>query len=143
MFGMIPFTRENALNSQNLFNYLDNIEKSFFGEMEPAAQFRTDIRDNGGEFLLEAELPGFAKEDIAIHIDGDRLDITAKHQVDKEEKKDNFVCRERKFGSFSRSFDITGIDTAAITAGYQDGILSLHLPKKQPAQPEIKRIELK
>lgn len=143
MFGMIPFTRENALNSQNLFNYLDNIEKSFFSEMEPAAQFRTDIRDNGGEFLLEAELPGFAKEDIAIHIDGDRLDITAKHQVDKEEKKDNYVCRERKFGSFSRSFDITGIDTAAITAGYQDGILSLHLPKKQPAQPEIKRIELK
>lgn len=143
MFGLIPFTRENSLNSQNLFNYLDNIEKSFFGEMEPAAQFRTDIKDNGSEFLLEAELPGFAKEDISINIDGDRLDITARHKTEKEEKKENYVCRERKFGSFSRSFDVTGIDTGAITAGYQDGILSLHLPKQRPVQPEVKRIEVK
>lgn len=143
MFGLIPFTRENSLSNQNLFNYLDSIEKSFFNDMEPAAQFRTDIRDNGNEYLLEAELPGFAKEDIHINIDGDRLDITASHQEKKEEKKDNYVCRERKFGSFSRSFDVTGIDTAAISAGYQDGILSLHLPKKQPAQPEVKRIEVK
>lgn len=143
MFGLIPFTRENSLSNQNLFNYLDNIEKSFFGDLEPAAQFRTDIRDNGNEYLLEAELPGFSKEDIAIHIDGDRLDITAKHEEKKEEKKDNYVCRERKFGTFSRSFDVTGIDTAAISAGYQEGILSLHLPKKVPAQPEVKRIEVK
>lgn len=143
MFGLIPFTRENSLNSQNLFNYLDNIEKSFFGEMEPAAQFRTDIKDNGSEFLLEAELPGFGKEDISINIDGDRLDITARHKTEKEEKKENYVCRERKFGSFSRSFDVTGIDTGAITAGYQDGILSLHLPKQRPVQPEVKRIEVK
>lgn len=143
MFGLIPFARENTLSNQNLFNYLDNIEKSFFGEMEPAAHFRTDIKDNGNEYLLEAELPGFAKEDIHINVDGDRLEITARHRENKEEKKENYVCRERKFGSFSRSFDMTGIDTEAISAGYQDGILSLHLPKRIPVQPEAKRIEVK
>ena len=59
MFGLIPFERDNSLSTQNLFNYLDNIEKSFFRDMDPAAQFRTDIKDAGNEYLLEAELPGF------------------------------------------------------------------------------------
>lgn len=143
MFGLIPFTHDNSLSSQNLFNYLDNIERSFFGDMEPAAQFRTDIKDNGNEYLLEAELPGFNRDDISISLDGDRLDITAKHEEKKEEKKDNYICRERKLGTYSRSFDVSAVDTSGISAGYQDGILSLHLPKKQPVQPEVKRIELK
>lgn len=142
MFGLIPFERDNSLSTQNLFNYLDNIEKSFFRDVDPATQFRTDIKDNGNEYLLEAELPGFAKKDIHIDLNGNRLEISAQHEENKEEKKDNYVCRERKFGSFSRSFDVTGIDTSNISAGYQDGILTLHLPKKQPVKPEAKRIEL-
>lgn len=142
MFGLIPFERDNSLSTQNLFNYLDNIEKSFFRDVDPAAQFRTDIKDNGNEYLLEAELPGFAKKDIHIDLNGNRLEISAQHEENKEEKKDNYVCRERKFGSFSRSFDVTGIETSNISAGYQDGILTLHLPKKQPTAPEAKRIEL-
>ena len=103
---------------------------------------RTDIKDAGNEYLLEAELPGFSKQDIHIDLNGNRLEISAKHEEAKEEKKENYVCRERKFGSFSRSFDVTGIDTSGISAGYQDGILTLHLPKKQPVKPEAKRIEL-
>ena len=142
MFGLIPFERDNSLSTQNLFNYLDNIEKSFFRDMDPAAQFRTDIKDAGNEYLLEAELPGFSKQDIHIDLNGNRLEISAKHEEAKEEKKENYVCRERKFGSFSRSFDVTGIYTSGISAGYHDGILTMHLPKKQPVKPEAKRIEL-
>ena len=60
MFGMIPFDRRD----DNLFDMFDNFEKKFFGNTNASLPaFRTDIRDQGDKFLLEAELPGFQKED--------------------------------------------------------------------------------
>lgn len=127
MFDLMPFGR----NEKNLFNFWDNMEKSFFGNsFDTFSQFRTDILDNGDHYTLQAELPGFQKEDIKISIDGDHLNITAVHDESKEEQKDNFVRRERKYGSFTRSFDISAIDGDQITAAYKDGILELNLPKR-------------
>ena len=59
-----------------------------------------------------------------------------------KEEKDNFIRRERRYGSFSRSFDITGIDEGSITAAYNNGILELNLPKAVPVVPESRRIAI-
>ena len=60
MFGMIPFDRSD----NNIFDLFDNFEKQFFNNTNASLPaFRTDIRDQGDKFLLEAELPGFHKED--------------------------------------------------------------------------------
>ena len=77
------------------------------------SQFRCDVQDKGDSYLLEAELPGFEREDIGIDLDGTTLVITARHSSESGEKdKDgNYLRRERKFGSFSRSFDVSGVDT--------------------------------
>ena len=84
MFELMPFGRQE----RNLFRYLDNMEKSFFGDMgEGIAQFRTDILDKGDHYLLEAELPGFAKEDIKIDLENGYLNIHAEHKEEKEEKE--------------------------------------------------------
>ena len=133
MFGMIPFGREE----NSLFNYLDNMERSLFTGFGDMSQFRCDIQDKGDSYLMEAELPGFNKEDIAIDLNGDNLMITARHNSESGEKDDkgNYVRRERKFGSFSRSFDVSGIDTTAIKAAYNNGILELTLPKKGEVTP--------
>ena len=65
MFGMIPFDRRD----DNLFDLFDNFEKKFFGNTNASLPaFRTDIRDQGDKFLLEAELPGFQKEDISLEL---------------------------------------------------------------------------
>ena len=67
MFDLIPFGR----NERNLFNYLDNVERSFWdGSISNMAQFRCDVQDKGDSYLLEAELPGFEREDIGIDLDG-------------------------------------------------------------------------
>ena len=63
MFGMIPFARHD----DNVFDLFDNFERSFFGD-NSASTFRTDIRDEGDKFVLEAELPGFKKEDIKLDL---------------------------------------------------------------------------
>ena len=65
MFGMIPFERSD----DNFFDLFDNFERKIFGNSNAAIpDFRTDIRDAGDKFILEAELPGFEKEDIKLDL---------------------------------------------------------------------------
>ncbi len=140
MFGMIPFER----HENNLFDAFDNFERNFFGSTSSAVTFRTDIRDEGDRFVLEAELPGFRKEDIQLHLKDGILTVSAQRTASSEEKdqQGNYIRRERRFGSFARSFDVAGIDEESISAAYQDGILELTLPKAKPAAPAVRQIQI-
>ncbi|MCI9512776.1 MAG: Hsp20/alpha crystallin family protein [Oscillospiraceae bacterium] len=140
MFGMIPFER----HENNLFDAFDNFERNFFGNTSSAVTFRTDIRDEGDKFVLEAELPGFRKEDIQLHLKDGILTVSAQRTASSEEKdqRGNYIRRERRFGSFARSFDVAGIDEESISAAYQDGILELTLPKAKPAAPAVRQIQI-
>ena len=141
MFGMIPFER----NDDNFFDLFDNFERKFFGNSSAALpDFRTDIRAAGDRFVLEAELPGFSKEDIKLDVKDGILTISAQHSENKDEKDDkgSYIRRERRFGSFTRSFDVTGVDEEHITASYNNGVLELNLPKAVPVVPEAKRIAI-
>lgn len=146
MFELIPFDRTiRHMSNYDPFRELDNLERSFFNNSNVVSAFRTDVTDTGDAFKLEAELPGFKKEDIKIDIENDCLTISAERKInnDEEDKKQNFVKRERFYGSFSRSFDVTGIDTDAIDASYVDGVLTLTLPKKKEVIPASRRLEIK
>lgn len=140
MFDLIPFEHRN----NNLFNYFDQMSRNFFGETEKEfAPCNTDIIDQGNQYLLKADLPGFSKEDVHIDIDGDRLTISAEHTEETKNEDKNFIRRERRYGSMSRSFDISSIDAGSIQAEYKNGVLELVLPKKQEAVPASRRIEIK
>lgn len=142
MFDLIPFDRKQ----HDLFDYFDRFEKSFFdGIGKEVSAFRTDIMEKDDRYVLQAELPGFRKEDIKISIDGSNLTIRAEHNEEKEEKdeKKNFIRRERRYGSFARNFDITGIQADGISAQYDNGILELNLPKEEPKKLESRSIEIK
>ena len=97
------------------------------------------------KYVMEAELPGFTKEDIKLDINGSYLVLTAEHKNEKDEKDDKgkYIRRERSYGSYTRSFDITGVDTENISAEYMDGILKIDLPKKASEEPPVKRLEIK
>lgn len=140
MFGMIPFGREE----NSLFNYLDNMERSLFTGFGDMSQFRCDIQDKGDSYLMEAELPGFNKEDIKLDLKDGILTISAQHGENKDEEdgKGSYIRRERRYGSFTRSFDVTGVDEEHITAAYNNGVLELNLPKAVPVVPEAKRIAI-
>ena len=141
MFELIPFERRMA--SFDPFRMMADMERSFF---QPGANavstFRTDVRDEGDSFRLEAELPGFRKEDISIDIKDECLTISAQRKLENEEEKPNLIKRERFYGSYKRSFGLDGINTDAIEASYIDGVLSLKLPKQAPVLPEARRIEI-
>ena len=136
MFELTPFVRRNT-------PFFRDFEDDFF--RTPAiSSFKTDIKDMGKELRLEAELAGFKKEDIKIDIENKYLTISAERKSEKEDKdeKGNYIRRERSYGSFSRSFDISGIDSEKISAKYEDGILTLTLPKKEKELPEKRTLEI-
>ena len=122
-----------------MLSLFDRMEKNFmqnFGFEMP--DFKADIEDKGYKFLLEAELPGSDEKDIKISVDDNRLTITAEHSESKEESKDNYIRKERRYGSFARSFDVSNIKTEDIKADYKNGMLVLDLPKKDGGQDSRK-----
>lgn len=146
MFELIPFDRRGSrVSAYDPFRMLDDMERSFFGGTNHPAvsSFRTDVTDTGDAFVLDAELPGFKKEDIKIDVENDCLTITAERKADEEEKQKNFIKRERFYGSFSRSFDVSGVNVDGIEAAYNDGILKLTMPKKVETVPPTRRLEIK
>ena len=144
MFELIPFDRRvRSAVTYDPFRAFDEIERSFFGNQAAVSAFRTDVTDTGDAFKLEAELPGFRKEDIRIDIENDCLTISAERKADNSEEKPNFVKRERFYGSFSRSFDVSGINVENIDAEYIDGVLNITLPKKAAEIPASRRLEIR
>ena len=143
MFELIPFERTmRNLNSFYPFRQMEDMSRSFFSAGPAASLFRTDISDMGEAYRLEAELPGFNKEDININIEDERMTISVERKSDSEDNKPNYLHRERFYGSYSRSFDLSGIDADNISASYSDGILSLNLPKQAAAVPASRRLEI-
>ena len=97
------------------------------------------------ESLVKIAIALDMKEDIKLDINGSYLTISAEHNTTNEDKdnKGNYIRRERSYGSFKRSFDITDVDENAISAEYKNGILIIDLPKRKPEQPVSKRLEIK
>ena len=141
MFELIPFDRRmHRLSNYDPFREMDE----FFNNTTRAVNtaFNTDVIDNGDSFELDAELPGFKKEDIHLSIENDCLTISAERKLNKDEKLPNFVKRERFYGSCSRSFDLTGIDVDKISAAYVDGVLKRTLPKESEEVPVSRSIQI-
>ena len=142
MFELMSFGYRRV-SAYNPFRDFEEMSRSFWDNNNVSA-FRTDITEKDGKYVLEADLPGFKKEDISVDIDKDCLTITAEHKSEeKEENADSYIRRERYYGSYTRSFNVKGIDTEAITAAYNDGVLTLTMPKKEPEVPAARRLEIK
>ncbi|MBQ3211530.1 MAG: Hsp20/alpha crystallin family protein [Oscillospiraceae bacterium] len=143
MFELIPFERTmRNLNSFSPFRQMEEMQRSFFNANSASSLFRTDVSDLGDAYKLEAELPGFSKDDININIEDERMTISVERKMDNSEDKPNYLRRERFYGSYSRSFDLSGIDSDNISASYADGVLSLNLPKQAAAVPASRRLEI-
>lgn len=142
MFELTPFGYRRVA-SYNPFRELEQMSRSFWDNAQTTG-FNTDIKKVGNDYVLEAELPGFKKEDISIDIDKECLTISAERKAEENEEKgeNGYIRRERFYGSYSRSFNIKGIDADAITAAYNDGVLTLTMPEKAPVVPAARRLEI-
>jgi len=99
--------------------------------VEPERQIRVDVTETDQAYLVKADMPGLKKDDIRISVEGNMVTISATMQEEKQETTAGTVYSERYSGALYRSFSLPQeIDDAKTEAKYQDGVLSLSLPKK-------------
>ena len=107
--------------------------KPLHGDALPSpAQIKVDVKESDAAYTVHAEVPGVAKEDIHVSLDGNLVTLRAEvKQQDTQTKDEKLLRSERYFGSVSRSFQLPmDIDQSTAKAKYDNGVLTLTLPKK-------------
>ena len=107
------------------------------------AQIKVDVKENDAAYTVHAEVPGVAKEDIQVAIDGNVVSLRAEvAQKDEQTKDDKLLRSERFYGAVERSFQLPQeIDSTQAKARYDNGVLTLTLPKKQGTQTQRLTVE--
>ena len=115
------------------FRSLENVDRKLYGK-HASKEMLTDVKEHEDHYEVEIDLPGFKKEDIKVELHDGYLTITAAKGLKEEEKNKagKIVRQERYSGTMSRSFYVGEQMTAEdIKAKYEDGVLSLDVPKKE------------
>jgi HSP20 family protein len=146
MRTLLPAFRTNRLINLPELNFFDSVLDDFAvpNLYSKDAQWlpKIDISENENEFLVRVEVPGIDKKDIDITLSEGLLTIKGEKKFENEEKNENFHRRESRYGSFTRSFQLSSeIENDGIEANYRDGVLKITLPKAEAVAP--KKIEVK
>jgi HSP20 family protein len=95
-----------------------------------------DLVETEQHFVLRADLPGVAEDDVKIELDDNVLTVSGERKFSQEERKEGYFRVERAFGQFSRSLTLPeGVDADSITAGFDRGVLEVHIPKPEQRKP--------
>jgi len=102
-----------------------------------------DIYENGDSLVLKAELPGINPDEVEIRVEDNTLYLKGERKFEKEVKEQNYHRVERSYGTFTRSFSLpNSIDADKVAANFQDGVLTLTMPKKEEAKPKTIKINV-
>jgi len=103
-----------------------------------------DVAETQDAIILHAELPGMKKEDIDIQLHGDTLTLRGERKQETPQRGEHYHRIERQYGAWQRTFQIeVPIDTARVGASYEDGVLTVRLPKQEAVKPRQIEIQVK
>jgi len=107
------------------------------------AQIKVDVTESDGAYTVHAEVPGVAKEDLYVTLEGQVLSLSAEVRQQDQATRDGKVLRsERYFGQVARSLQLPSeVDVSQARARYEDGVLTLTLPKRQASTAQRLKIE--
>ncbi len=130
--------RMNRLFNDQLSNF-GNEESLATGSFVPAV----DVYEDEQGIQLKIEVPGIEEKDIDVRLENSVLTVRGERKLEKETKEENFRRIERRYGSFTRSFTLPNtVDAEHVKAGYDKGVLSIQLPKKEAAKPKQIKINI-
>ncbi|HET6142970.1 MAG TPA: Hsp20/alpha crystallin family protein [Candidatus Acidoferrales bacterium] len=130
-------------NLQNQFNKIFN--DSFRNQAEESALTTwapaVDIYETPNELVVKADLPDVNEKDIDVRVENNLLTIRGERKFEKSVSEENYLRVERTYGSFSRSFSLPNmVNAEAIGAGYNNGVLTVTLPKREESKPRQVKI---
>ena len=104
--------------------------------------FKTDIRETDEDYIVEAELPGMDKDDINVELQDDCLVISAERTEEEEVENEDYIRRERRGGRYQRRFQLDNVKEEEIEAEYDNGVLTVTLPKEEPGKGRRRTIDI-
>lgn len=147
---LVPHRERHFFTLQEEMNKLFDEFRHGFGLqkfwMEPVADFnaKVDMKDDGQNIIVTAELPGVEIKDIEIAVNDSALSIKGDKRSEREEKKENYYRMERNYGSFYRLLPLPcAVEREKVDATYKNGILKVTLPKTEGALNNEKKIQVK
>lgn len=157
--SLIPYQNQKRKGWIDPFSELENIQKQM-NQMFDVSLARNPLADvffSGGQWIpsidvcenkdnviIKADLPGLKKEEIELSVQEDHLVLKGEKKKDSEVKEENFYKAERFYGSFVRTVPLPApVDSGKADAKYQDGVLTVTLPKKEEARPKQIAINVK
>jgi HSP20 family protein len=118
--------------------WLTPMRENFMGQMA------LDIVENADELVVKASVPGFKPEDIDIAVVDDTLTIKAESKAEKKEEKETYLLRERRYNAMQRSVRLpVTVEADKATAEFEQGVLTLTLPKAEAVKPKQIKINAK
>jgi len=110
------------------------------GRVRPAL----DIYETPEQLVVKATLPGIKREDVGVKVAGDTLVIRGETKEERDEKDERYLLRERSHGTFHRAIVLPeGLDTEKIEALFEDGTLTVTLPKTEKAKAKTVEVKVK
>lgn len=137
MAKLVPFNMRNSIRRSGGFEDFYNMLDDFFNEPMSTARslrndtFKLDIEEKEDEYVIEAELPGVNKDEINLQLNDGQLIISIERQEEEEKEEKNYLHRERRFSSMSRSIYLREAKEEDINAKLEDGVLCIKVPKKE------------
>jgi HSP20 family protein len=132
-----PFRGTTTLQEQVNRLFVNAIERA--GEASNLTTWApaVDIYETEHELVVKADLPEVEAKDLDIRVENNLLTIRGERKFEKKVNEDNYLRVERAYGSFSRSFSLANtVNAEAIKADYQNGVLTLSIPKREEAKPK-------
>jgi HSP20 family protein len=153
MINLIPWTRGDAGSLLDLRSEMDRVFDRFFdspmmgsqraggGQMMQLWSPAMEMYEEGDNLVVCAEVPGMEPDDIDINVTGNMLTISGEKREESEDKKEGFYRSERRYGQFHRIVELPDdIDPDNVKAEYENGVLTLRIPKPRQEERQPKRI---
>lgn len=123
--------------------YLDSIFDDFMGGNENLDVMKCDIYEKDGAYHIEADIPGFKKEEVSVECEDGYITISAEKNSETEDSDEDkrYIKRERFYGKTTRKFYVGDVDNEKIKAEFKDGILNVIVPKEEKL-PNKKSIQI-
>jgi HSP20 family protein len=139
-----PFRNLNTLQEQVNRLFDDSFARTRSGEADLASWApAVDVYETENELVVKADLPDMQEKDIDVRVENNTLTIRGERKFSNEAHQDNYLRVERAYGTFTRSFSLPNvIKTEGIRAEYQNGVLSVHMPKREESKPKQVKISV-
>ncbi len=148
MFGLVPYRRGSGLRKRDSIWDIGSMVEDFFNDsfvptfLAPVSPMRADVKETENEYIVDVEIPGVNKEDIKLELRDDVLSICVEKDEELKEERKDYIRRERRYGSCSRSFYVPDIKHEDVKAKYNNGVLTVTLPKVEEIKDKKRKIDI-